>query len=235
MSYTKIANLPWLYGFVAIILCGVLFQNFIMMKKAWAHAKELGFENSQIKKGLANGIIVSIIPTLPVLVVLLSLVPVLGAPLPWLRLSVIGSASFESFAASLGVEAVGEQLSVGGYTIIGWIAAVWCMTIGGSTSILWSALAIKPISKLYSMAEKINVELILVLGTGCLIGVMGYFTVNFGLGSIKDNGIVFMSSFITGAIMLFLGNKYPKKTWIRDFLMSASLIVGMVVACIVLG
>lgn len=234
MSYTEICNAPWLYIFVAVILIGCLAQTLLMMKKAWKHLRGKGFTNAQIMVGLRNGIIVSIVPTIPVIIVFLSLLPLLGAPLPWLRLSVIGSATFESMAASAGVSSVGETLAVGGYTIAGWIAACWVMSIGGSSSIVWSTLAIKPISKLYKSAEKVNLKLVMIIGTGCLMGVMAYATVSFGLGSIKDNGVVFISSFVVGAILVALGKKLPKQKWINDFLMAICMIIGMVVACIVL-
>ena len=234
MSYTEICNASWMYIFVAVILVGCLLQTIIMMRKAWKHAQELGLENSQIRKGLTNGIIVSIMPTIPVMIVFLSLVNLLGAPLPWLRLSVIGSATFESLAASLGVTAVGETLTVGGYTINGWIAACWCMSIGGSSALVWSILATKPISKIYGKAEKFNIKLVLAIGTGCLIGNMAYATVAFGLDSISDKGIVFMSSFIMGTILVILNKKFPKQRWINDFLMAICMIGGMIVACLVL-
>ena len=234
MSYTEICNASWMYIFVAVILIGCLLQTIIMMRKAWKHAQELGLENSQIRKGLTNGIIVSIMPTIPVMIVFLSLVNLLGAPLPWLRLSVIGSATFESLAASLGVTAVGETLTVGGYTINGWIAACWCMSIGGSSALVWSILATKPISKIYGKAEKFNIKLVLAIGTGCLIGNMAYATVAFGLDSISDKGIVFMSSFIMGTILVILNKKFPKQRWINDFLMAICMIGGMIVACLVL-
>lgn len=234
MSYTEICNVPWLYIFVVVILLGCLAQTVIMMKKAWKHALELGLDNAQIRKGLTNGIIVSIIPTIPVIVVFLALVPLLGTPLPWLRLSVIGSATFESMASSIGVESVGEELIVGGYSIKGWIAACWCMSIGGSTALVWSTLATKPISKLYGAAEKFNLKLVLVLGTGCLTGVMAYSTVAYGLNSMADKGIVFISSFALGAVMVALSRKFPEKKWINDSLMAVCMIFGMIIACVAL-
>lgn len=234
MSYTEICNASWMYVFVAVILLGCLAQTIIMMRKAWKHAQELGLENSQIRKGLTNGIIVSIMPTIPVMIVFLSLVSLLGAPLPWLRLSVIGSATFESLAASLGVTSVGEQLVVGGYTIKGWVAAAWCMSIGGSSALLWSIFATKPISKMYGkQTGKFNVKLALVIGTGCLVGNMAYATVAFGLDSIKDKGIVFMSSFLLGTILVAINKKFPNLKWINDFLMAICMVGAMIIACII--
>ena len=55
--------------------------------------------------------------------VLLSLMPLLGTPLPWLRLSIIGSAYYETYAASTALECVGETLQVNGYSVVGWVAA----------------------------------------------------------------------------------------------------------------
>ena len=79
MSYTEICNLPWMYIFVACVLAFILLQNFVMMRKAWKHAREdLHYTNAQIRKGLTNGILVSIVPTIPVVIVLLTLIPLLG-------------------------------------------------------------------------------------------------------------------------------------------------------------
>ena len=78
------------------MLLAVVLQCLVFMKKAWNHGKEIGLKPAQMKKGLTTGISVSIMPTLPVLMVLLSLMPLLGIPLPWLRLSIIGSAYYET-------------------------------------------------------------------------------------------------------------------------------------------
>ena len=75
------------------------------------------------KKGLTTGITISIMPTLPVLLVLISLMPLLGVPLPWLRLSIIGSAYYETYAATTALECVGETLKLNDYSAIGWVAA----------------------------------------------------------------------------------------------------------------
>ena len=120
----EMINAGWMFALAAVIILSILVQNFIMMRKAWRHAKDdLKLDNTQIRKGLINGILVSIVPTIPVIVVLLTLVPTLGSPLPWLRLSVIGSAMGESIAADAGATAVGETIGIGSLTMVGWVAA----------------------------------------------------------------------------------------------------------------
>lgn len=233
MKYTEICNSLWMWLWVGALLLAVIVQCLIFMKVAWKHALEIGLQPAQIKKGLTTGITVSIMPTLPVLLVLLSLMPLLGTPLPWLRLSIIGSAYYETYAASTALECVGEVFEVNGYSAAGWIAAAWVMTVGGSACVLWSSLAIKPISMIYEKAEKFDLKLVLTIGSGCLAGVMAYVSVTYGFSAMSTKGVVFCISFAVGALLVFLHNKMPKAKWMSDYLMTISMIAAMIAACII--
>lgn len=233
MSYTEICNDRWLFLWVGVLLVGVILQCLIYMKKAWKHGIEIGLKKSQIKKGLTTGITISIMPTLPVLLVLFSLMPLLGMPLPWLRLSVIGSAYYETYAASTALSCLGESFQLNGYSAQGWIAALWVMTVGGSCCILWSSLAIKPISMIYEKAEKINIKLVLALGNGCLVGIMAYVSVSYGFSAMSTKGVVFGISFVTGAVLVYLQKKLPKVKWLSDYVMTLSMLAAMGAACVI--
>lgn len=233
MVYTQICNAAWMFLYVGALLLAVIFQCLVFMKKAWNHGLEIGLTKNQIKKGLTTGVSISIMPTLPVLLVLFSLMPLLGTPLPWLRLSIIGSAYYETYAASTALECVGEALQLNGYTANGWIAAAWVMTIGGSACVLWSSLAIKPISMIYEKAEKIDMKLVLTIGSGCLAGVMAYVSVSYGFSAMSTKGVVFCISFAVGAILVILHNKMPKAKWMTDYLMTISMLVAMAAACFI--
>lgn len=233
MSYTDICNSTWMFVWVGLLLVGVIVQCLIYMKRAWSHALEIGLKPAQIRKGLTTGVSISILPTLPVLVVLLSMVPLLGIPLPWLRLSIIGSASYETYAATTALGCVGETLQVNGYTVNGWVAAAWVMTIGGSACVLWSTLAIKPISALYEKAEKVDLKLVLAIGSGCLGGIMAYISVAYGFSAVSTNGVVFGISFAVGAILVYVYNKLSKARWLSDYLMAISMLVAMAAACFI--
>ena len=129
MLYSDICNSPWMYIWVLVLLVAAMAQSLLFMRKAWRHGKEIGMTSGELKNGLRTGITVSILPTLPVLLVFVSLVQLLGTPLTWLRLSIIGSAHYEAYAASLAVEAMGEELVLNGYSIAGWTAAQVLKTI----------------------------------------------------------------------------------------------------------
>lgn len=233
MSYTEICNTTWMFVWVGLLLLAVILQCIVFMRSAWKHALELGLKPTQIKKGLTTGISISIMPTLPVLLVLLSLMPLLGIPLPWLRLSIIGSAYYETYAASTALQCVGESLELNGYSVNGWIAAAWVMTVGGSACVLWSSLAIKPISMIYEKAEKVDMRLVLAIGSGCLAGVMAYVSVSYGFSAMPTKGGVFLISFAVGALLVYLYNKKPNLKWLSDYLMTISMLIAMVAACII--
>ena len=207
MVYTEICNAVWMYLWVGALLLAVILQCLVFMKKAWKHALELGL--------------------------LLSLMPLLGVPLPWLRLSIIGSAYYETYAATTALECVGETMKLNEYSAVGWVAAAWVMTIGGSACVLWSSLAIKPISMLYEKAEKIDMKLVLSIGAGCLAGVMAYVSVSYGFSAMSTKGVVFCISFAVGALLVWIHNKRPKAKWLSDYLMTISMLVAMAAACII--
>ena len=231
---SEIFNDAWLYAAVFVIIALVVLQCIVYMRKAWKRALGLGIAEQDLKNTLMSGITISIMPTLPVLIVFLALTPLLGSPLPWLRLSVIGSAHYESYAAGIAVQSVGEELLPGAVSIEGWIVAAWVMTVGGSACVLWSSLAIKPISMMYEkLEEKMDKKFVYAVGAGALAGIMAFVTVSFGLSDISGKGVVFGISFLTGALLVYIHKQYPAKKWIGEYMMTISMLVAMVAACIV--
>lgn len=226
-------NSPIFFIWVGVLLLLVIAQCSVWMKKAWTRGKALGLEGRQMMKAVRTGILISILPTIPVLIVFLSLAQLLGIPLPWLRLSIIGSASYESYAATTALQCVGEEMTVNGFTQLGWIAAAWVMTVGGSISVLWSILAIRPISLAYAKAEAVDVGLVMAIGSGCLLGIMGYVSVTNGWGAMSTKGVVFTISFACGALLKLIQSKCKGAKWLSDYLMAISMLVAMVAACII--
>lgn len=232
MSYLELCNEPWLYIPATGIIFLVCIQAIVMSRRAWQHAHVLGCTTLELRRALATGILVSIFPTIPVVITMLALIPLLGAPLPWLRLSVIGGPPGETLAAYSAVEAMGETLSVNGYSAESWVAAVWVMCFACTTAVIFSIVFCKPIAKVYEGGNKIDSRLATIIGAGCLTGVMAYSGTSFGLSAIPTKGLVFGISFLAGVVMTVLAKKLPKQKWMSEALMAVSMIVGMVFACI---
>ena len=106
-------NHPILYVLVAILIAVVLGQSVYFLFKALRRSKELGMDQVKIKKTIRSAAIFTIAPAVAIVVSIAILSKKLGLPLPWLRLSVVGSMSYETIAANNALAAMGQSLGSG--------------------------------------------------------------------------------------------------------------------------
>ena len=92
MTHLKLANSPLMAVLCGLTILIVLLQPVIFMAAAFKRGKELNMTKEEMKEAARSSAIFSIIPSLPLIVSYLLLVPALGRYFPWLRLSVVGSA-----------------------------------------------------------------------------------------------------------------------------------------------
>ena len=100
-------NHPILYVIVGAIIALVLAQSVFFLVRAIKRARALGIGGDVIKKTISSAAIFTIAPAIAVLVGVVALSKSLGVALPWLRLSVIGSITYETVAAGNALEAAG--------------------------------------------------------------------------------------------------------------------------------
>lgn len=93
-------NHPILFVLVGIVIAVVLAQSIYFLVRAVKRAKEKGMDMSVIKKTITSSAIFTIAPAVSILVGVVVLSKSLGVALPWLRLSVIGSLTYETVAAA---------------------------------------------------------------------------------------------------------------------------------------
>ena len=93
------ANHPILFVIVGIIIAAVLAQSVYFLIKAYRRAKEKGMDMKKIHKTIITAAIFTIAPAISIVVTVIALSESLGVALPWLRLSVVGSLSYETIAA----------------------------------------------------------------------------------------------------------------------------------------
>lgn len=106
------ANHPIIYILVGIIIAAVLGQSVYFLVKALKRAKELGMEQQVVKKTVGSAAIFTIAPAVAILVGVVVLSKSLGIALPWLRLSVVGSLSYELIAAQNTMQPLGLGMNL---------------------------------------------------------------------------------------------------------------------------
>ncbi len=228
-------NSPILYIIVGIIIAVVLAQSVFFLVRALKRAKELGIESSTIKKTISSAAIFTIAPAIAVLVGVVALSKSLGIPLPWLRLSVIGSITYETVAAGNALEALNHSA---GTTITDpstYVTVLWVMTLGISASLILAPLVTKKIQggmtkiglKDKKWSEIFNNAMFL----GMISAFLGYVFcdvtyVSKGLLQGLTPVCVMAVSAVVMAILGLLATKCKIK-WLTDYALPISLIVGM--------
>ena len=103
-------NHPILFVLVGILIAVVLGQSVFFLVKALRRSKQLGMDQTKIKKTIKTAAIFTVAPAVAIVISVITLSKKLGLALPWLRLSVVGSMSYETIAASNALSAIGQSL-----------------------------------------------------------------------------------------------------------------------------
>ena len=93
-------NHPILFVLVGIIILAVIAQSAYFLIKAYLRAKEKGMDMKKIHKTIITAAVFTIAPAVSIVITVVALSKSLGIALPWLRLSVVGSLSYETIAAA---------------------------------------------------------------------------------------------------------------------------------------
>ena len=103
-------NHPALYIMAGILVAVVLAQSVFFLVKALRRAKAIGMDQAKIRKTMKTAAIFTIAPAVAIVISVMTLSKKLGLPMPWLRLSVVGSMSYETIAANNALSAMGQSL-----------------------------------------------------------------------------------------------------------------------------
>ena len=103
-------NHPLLFIMAGILVAVVLAQSVYFLVKAYHRSKALGMDQKKVKKTILSAAVFTIAPAVAIVISVITLSRKLGLPLPWLRLSVVGSMSYETVAANNALSAIGPSL-----------------------------------------------------------------------------------------------------------------------------
>ena len=127
MEFT--VNHPLLFLIVGLLVAVVLAQSVFFLCKALRRSKELGMDQKKLRKTMLTAGIFTIAPAVAIVISIMVLSKTLGLPLPWLRLSVVGSMSYETVAATNALQAMGQSLGSGPLSAQEYVNVLLVMTI----------------------------------------------------------------------------------------------------------
>ena len=229
-------NSPVLFVIVAVIVLAVLGQSVYFLIKALRRAKEIGMDMGKLKKTIRTAAIFTIMPAVAIVISVMTLSKDLGLPLPWLRLSVVGSLSYETIAASNAESAMGLTFGQGialnaqQYATIALVMTISIM-VGIWLAPLVSKKQLNGMLKMESRDPKWADIFQASLFIGMISAFLGYvFSDVSGVFSGNTAGLIPVCVMLVSAIVMALAGVLSKKTgWraITDYALPVSLICGM--------
>jgi hypothetical protein len=122
-------NHPILFVLAGVLIAVVLAQSVYFLVKALRRSQQLGMDQKKIRKTMIAAGVFTIAPAVAIVISVMVLSKSLGLPLPWLRLSVVGSMSYETIAATNALNAMGETLGAGSLTAQQYVNVLTVMTV----------------------------------------------------------------------------------------------------------
>ena len=237
-------NHPILYILAGVLVLVVLGQSVYFLLKALRRSRELGMDQTKIKKTIRTAALFTVAPAVSIVISVITLSKSLGIPLPWLRLSVVGSLSYEAIAASNAVSAMGLELGkIDALTAQQFVNIALVMTISIMTGIWLVPVIGKKLLGGMSTLENRDAKWAEIFQNAMFIGMIsafvGYVFCDISRlwapveGYSPTSGLIPVAVMAVSAlVMIVLGllMRKPKLKWLGDYALPISLVLGMAAA-----
>lgn len=234
----------FMFAVAIVIIAFVIGQSLFFLIRAAKRGKEIGLTKETIKSTITSSAVFSVAPAVGIGVTVLALSLALGYVLPWIRLSVIGSITYEVPAAEAAIEAAGLSGGIGTeVTDPGIFTAVaWVMTLGSVMPLILIPLLIKKIQTKITGAVNKNAAWADIMSAAAFIGLIAAF-LGKGIAGTGDAevaadgaGILSITAIISSIVfmlILVVINKKLKWKWLDALAMPISMVAAIFVVFLV--
>lgn len=231
-------NHPVLFLLSGLLIATVLVQSVWFLVKALRRARELGMDTGKLKKLIISAATFTVAPAIAIVISVMTLSKDLGVALPWMRLSVVGSLSYETIAASNAVGAMGLTFGSAALNASQFVTVVIVMTVSIMVGIWLVPLVAKKMQNGMITMEKRDKKWSELFTAAMFIGMISAF-VGFVFCDVLSvtkgdfSGLVPVLVMAVSAVVMLLSGLLVKKLkwrWISDYALPISLVVGMAAA-----
>lgn len=235
ISTLEVANSPAIWALCAIAVLAVLCETLLFFRLARKTAKSscVDLTPKQCHRALRAGIVSAIGPAFGVFIVMIGLIAVLGGPMAWMRLSVIGGATTELTAASVGVKALGGDLSET-LNMVQLSNAWWTMAINacGWLLVVWI---------FGSRMEKVRTRIgggddrwMEIFSSAATLGIFGAFCSEYIVTAVQGTDFtVVIAMLVSSAAMAALMKVAEKAVWLKEYCLGIAMVAGIVTGFII--
>ena len=237
-------NSPVLFALAGICVFIVLVQSVYFLVKAWRQGKAIGMDEKKLRKIAATAAVFTIAPAVSIVISVITLSKDLGLPLPWLRLSVVGSLSYETIAATNAESAMGLVFGqVSNMTASQYVTVASVMTVSIMMGIWLVPVIGKKIENGVINLENRDKKWGDIFSASMFIGMIsafvGYVFCDFSVVFKGETwGLIpVLVMLVSAVLMVIVGLAARKKGlgWLNDYALPISLIGGMASAIPITG
>ena len=256
-------NHPVLFIIAGLLIAVVLGQSVYFLLKALRRSKAIGMDQKKLHKTMLSASLFTIAPAVAIVISVMVLSQSLGLPLPWLRLSVVGSMSYETVAANNALSAF--DITLGSVTLNAqqFVTVLLVMTLSIMLGIWLVPVIGKKLQNGMKTLGNRDKKWADIFQNSLFIGMIAAFlgfvfcdvsrlwNEDARIVAVKENGVivgeqtvsatsglipvcVMAVSAITMVICGLLMRK-PKLKWLSEYALPISLIVGMAAAIPITG
>ncbi|MBO5249099.1 MAG: DUF5058 family protein [Clostridia bacterium] len=228
-------NHPILFGLAGLIVAAVLAQSIFFLIKAWKRGVALGMDRGKLRSIAVTAGIFTVAPAVAIVISVIALSKKLGIALPWLRLSVVGSLSYEAIAAENTSLAMGLKGSATP-DASQFVTIALVMTLSIMVGIWLVPVICKRLQKGMGKLEQRDKKWADVFQSAMFIGMISAF-VGFVFCDVSQaftgnfKGLIPVCVMAVSAIVMaicgLLAGKFKKIHWIADYALPVSLVAGM--------
>ena len=245
MNMTEKLNSAPMYLICGGLIAVVALVCVVFLVRAYRAGKALGMDTGKMKQVIVSSATFSVLPSVGILLGVISLAGSLGIPWPWLRLSVIGALHYETQVAQAAAEQVGmsglsaSEMTASGFATIALLMSV-CIIWGMVLSIFFNKKYTKKLgggekkSGGASFGDTAMTAMFIGLVSAYIGSYIGGFISGEGLFTFRGAWIPLLVVAVSGAamaLMLWLSEK-KKQQWIENFSIAASMLIGMAAAVV---
>lgn len=233
-----------LYLICGVIILFVMFMSVIFMIRAWKAGLAIGMDKAKLRKTVISSATFTLVPSISILIGVITLSGSLGVPLPWLRLSVIGALHYELSVADIAARAVGlTSLNATEMTAEAFTTIALVMSAG----IIWGMVLTIFLNKRYTgklqkkpadagQPKKKGKSLGDVAMTAMFIGLVAAYVGSYvGTYTSTGNILPLIVLAVSAAAMAVFTYFIEKKNirWLENFSIACSMLVGMAAAVLI--
>ena len=195
--------------FAIILTSFVIVQAAVFLKKALSfNKKHKLLTEEEVKISMRTGIMA-----------------MLGSGAAFMRIGVIGSASYELMLAGIAADVLGIELKSANITTGVFILVLYAMILGSAPYFINCFFSLKPMERSLIKNKSIEGSFAKVVGFIASIALIGYFAID----NLRKGKIEAIVMFISGGVTILLSmyaEKFKKK-WIYEWMLAIALIVGL--------